>query len=567
MQTEAMSAGGPEWRPHFVGKYRGRKYSTYLDYFRAAAEKVLTETQSIRWPSPKYQDDPEGFFRDILGVEPWSRQREVINAVRDHDRVAVKSGRRVSKSHTAAGIALWFYCSFPDARVILLSTTDRQVNQILWRELQMMRARAGRCIACKEADPNGHRIPTPCPHSAIIDGEIGQLARTGLKSEDFRQIYGFTARQGEAVQGIAGSRMLFILDEASGIPQAIFDAVEGNRAGGAKVLLFGNPTKNSGEFFDAFHKKQLDSSNPESTGYYGITISSKESPNVVAGKTLIRGLATRDYIREREAEWGKESAMFKVHVEGEFALAEEGRIFSLDMIQRAEERWHETEPEGRLYIGVDPAGPTGSGDETVMCVRRGMKVLDFYAMQGLDDEGHLTHLLGLIKQYRLPRETPVVVLDREGAIGASLNGLLQRHSGRGQSFELVPIKASAKAARQPQVYDRQRDALAANLEQWFRDGGAIVEDRKLEAELHCLEWSVNAYGRLKLTPKDRIKKEIGRSPDRYDALALACWEPLSLRVDPLEESSTKAISQRDRRRSSETVLDPYAGGNVFDPYG
>lgn len=73
----------------------------------------------IRWPSPKYREDPVGFFTDILGVEPWDRQVEVIEAIRDHPRVAISSGHKVSKSFTLAGIGLWFYSSFKDARVVM----------------------------------------------------------------------------------------------------------------------------------------------------------------------------------------------------------------------------------------------------------------------------------------------------------------------------------------------------------------------------------------------------------------------------------------------------------------
>lgn len=101
----------------------------------------LVFSTHLRFPNPKYQRDPELFFSEVLGVLPWEKQLEIIEAVRDYDRVAVASGHKVSKSHTAAGLALWFYCSWPDARAIMTSTTSRQVDQILWRELRMMRAR------------------------------------------------------------------------------------------------------------------------------------------------------------------------------------------------------------------------------------------------------------------------------------------------------------------------------------------------------------------------------------------------------------------------------------------
>ena len=541
---------------------------------RDALLAMLSEATSIRFPSPRYQRDPVAFCREILGIEPWSKQVEILEAVRDHDRVACKSGRRVSKSHTAAALALWWYCSYPDARVVMSSTTDRQVNEILWREVSMLRARAGRCVKCKaemqRLEDGGLspvlaqvRIPRPCPHSAIISGDIGALARTGLKSDDFRQIWGFTAREAEAVQGIAGARMLFILDEASGIPQPIFDAIEGNRAGGAKVLLLGNPTQNKGEFFDAFHEKNAAKKGRGGVGYHCITVSSEDSPNVKPGRDVIPGLATASYIREREIEWGRESAMFKIHVLGEFALAEEGRIFSVHAIAQAEQRWLPMPSAGRLFVGLDPAGPTGSGDETVFAVRRGLKVIEVVSHRGLTDEAHLVHLLSLLNKHRLPRETPVVVLDREGNVGASVYGLLRLHTEtKPGAFELVGLRASDRAARQPQIYDRMRDELAANLEAWMRDGGAIPEDTKLAAELHELEWRQHTNGRLKVTPKENLRKILGRSPDRYDAIALAAWEPLSLREEAGER--TQAESRATEGEDAYVpILDPYAGAAAW----
>jgi hypothetical protein len=107
-----------------------------------------------------------------------------------------------------------------------------------------------------------------------------------------------------------------------------------------------------------------------------------------------------------------------------------------------------------------------------------------------------------------------------------------------------------------------RDELAANLEQWFRDGGAILEDSKLAAELHVFEWRQAVNGRFKLTPKDAIKKLIGRSPDRYDALALSAWEPLSLRELP--SGAQQQVAARERMASnSAPVLDPYAGSDAW----
>lgn len=537
-------------RPRNAERERGR-------FGESIALKIRTDLvnhSTLRFPCNDYAQKPVQFFQDVLGVQPWSRQIEIINLVRDHKRVAVRSGHKVSKSHTAAGIALWFYCSFPDARVVMTSSTSRQVDQILWRELRMMRARSGRCLACKTEDPEGLRIPRPCPHSALIDGEQGELARTGLKAPDFREIVGFTAKDAEGVAGISGRNLLYIVDEASGVGSDIFEAIEGNRAGGARIVMFGNPTRNEGEFFEAFYSK---------AGHYQtLTVSSEETPNAVEGRDVVPGLAGQEWIEEKRIEWGETSSMYQIRVKGKHALHEEGRIFSIHTITTAEQRWGDTPDAGRLFIGLDPAGESGTGDETVFSARRGMKQTFLRAHRGLNEEQHLNQLLVYVAQLKLPRETPVVVVDREGSIGSRLFNALRSYAETTRAFDVVGVRASDRAVRRPLIYDRMRDELAANLEQWFRDGGAILEDTKLAAELHIFEWRQAVNGRFKLTPKDQVKRLIGRSPDRYDALALSCWEPLSLRELPA--GAQQQVAARERTASnSAPVLDPYAGSDAW----
>lgn len=522
-----------------------------------------TTASELRWPDPRWWEDPVSFFRLILGVEPWHKQIEVIEAVRDNARTSVASGHKVSKSHTAAGIALCFYASHQDARVVMSSTTARQVDQILWRELRMMRSRAGRCTACKAADPDQRTIPAPCPHSATIDGDIGDLARTGLKS-GFREIVGFTAKEAEAVAGISGANLLYILDEASGIPEVIFEAIEGNRAGGARLVMFSNPTRTSGTFYDSFHSKKR--------FYKAIQISSEETPNVTEGRIVIPGLATREWVNEKREEWGEDSPLYKVRVRGEFVTSEDGKIFSIDLISQAEQRWHEQidawdglrglarqEAEwdlGRLWLGIDPAGASGTGDESAFAARRGPRQLAQKQMRGLSAEGHLVQALSILKRLRAEprREVPVVVLDGEGNVGAEVTGLFRAHStANPRDFQLVVVRSS-DGATESRIYDRRRDELTGNLEKWVRSGGQLLEDSKLEQEMHEMEWiHLERSGRLKVTPKRELKKKLGRSPDRYDALANACWEPpITDEDDPPGTAPARAEDDDDRP-------DPYGG--------
>jgi len=429
------------------------------------------------------------------------------------------------------------------------------VDQILWRELRMMRSRSGRCVDCKRKDPEGLLIPRPCEHSAMIEGEQGELARTGLKSADFREVVGFTAREAEAVAGISGRNLLYLLDEASGIDDPIFEAIEGNRAGGARIVMFSNGTRNEGEFYEAFNSK--------SRLYFTMRISSEESPNVTEGREVIPGLATREWIEEKKIEWGEDSPMYRVRIKGEHAVGEDAKIFSIHTISTAEARWADTPEAGRLFIGLDPAGESGTGDDTAISARRGLKQIVLRTARGLNDEGHTVLLLALIAELKVPRETPVVVLDREGSIGSALASHLRAYLATldPPPFELVTVRASDKAQRQAHIYDRMRDELAANLYQWCRDGGAILTDAKLAKEMHAPEWAQGINGRLKMTPKDKLKKVLGRSPDRFDALALSVWEPLSLYEDaPQPPQPTAAAPQREY---AEDTVDPYAALGVW----
>lgn len=506
---------------------RPRERVTLRGDLIARLKAQLAETSQLVFPLVAYQRDPVGFARDVMGYVPcrtveeieraltadakakilWEKQIEILEAAANHPRVAVASGHKISKSHTAAILTLWFYCCFDQARVVLSSVTARQVDRILWRELRMLRAHS------KETIP----------------GKMGELARTGLVSSDFREAFGFTARDAEAVAGISGKNLLYVLDEASGIEQLIFDAIEGNRAGGARLVMFSNPTQTSGEFFEAFNEKK---------GFYHcIRVSSEETPNAVTGRTLIAGLAGREWIDEKRREWGEESPLYKVRVKGEFVLNEEGRVVSLHLIGQCEQRWFDAAGEGRLQIGIDPAGPGLGGDESAYVVRRGQKVLAIVAMRGLTEEGHLANLLGIIKEHARPREPePLITVDREGAVGAAVYGTLRAYAeandGKPGGFELHGIRSSERARREPKIYERIRDELWMNLARWLKDGGAIPEDSKLAKELHLPAWESTITGRLRVTPKDELRKLLERSPDRADALALAVWEPIAHAAPP-----------------------------------
>lgn len=489
-----------------------RRERTAIGAFAAAFESIAATAHTLSWPSIKYQEDPAAFARDILGVRLWHRQVEIIEAVRDNTKVTVRSGHKIGKGMCAATLALWFYSSFPRARVVLTSTTAKQVDGILWREVQILKSQSGTCLDCRdEAErlhPDRPEYPRPCPHSAVIDGDIHELARSGLKSNDFREIIGTTASEAEAMAGTSGANLLYIADEASGIPDFIFEAIDGNMAGGAKLAMFSNPTKTDGRFYESHKSEKRDL-------YKQIHVSSIE-----AAKTGIPGLATQDWIVWMAAEHGgTDSGEFLIRVKGEFAPTHTQKVIPLSLIDEAIERWARTVAEGPLVIGVDVA--RFGDDDTAIAARRGKKVLEIVTKNGLDEHGVTQLTLELADKYRAPREFCTINVD---AAGVGIPVVIELNKQRGHYNKIVGIHPGQEA-RQPGQFHSMRDQLWFSTQLWLRGGGALPPDQRLAEELHAPRYSFDdARNRKRVESKDITRKQIKRSPDRADAVNLACWD-------------------------------------------
>jgi hypothetical protein len=164
--------------------------------------------------------DPAWFMRDVLGAELWERQTEIVESVRDHAQTAVPACHASGKSYVAARIVLWFLYSYPGAKVITTAPTARQVESVLWAEIGAAHAAA--------------KIPLG-----------GDLQRTRLRLDADWWAIGITASEysPDKLQGIHSRYILAVLDEASGISDAILQQVLSIVAGGevARVLYIGNP--------------------------------------------------------------------------------------------------------------------------------------------------------------------------------------------------------------------------------------------------------------------------------------------------------------------------------------
>jgi phage terminase large subunit len=509
-----------------------------------------------RWPSATYQQDPLGFFEREMGCELWGEQATLVQAVQESPRVAVRGGRKVGKDFVLALLAWWFFESYPGARVRFISVTDEQSRDVFWREVKARWRESGRCLACRKRDPNG---PKPCPHAHPIVEQPAELPATGVRAPDGREIVGFTANSAEAAAGVSGPYQLYIVDEASDVPDFIFDAILGNLGGCVVGLLvcLSNPTRNAGAFYKMFHEW--------SRGYRGVHMSSRRSPNVLAGRIVVPGLATAQWIAEMQDIYGLPSEWITIHVDGDFVRNPEGTVFSIEMIDAAVKRWATTtSAEPVLTIGADIAGASDRSDDSAFAARRGLVVLEVVARRGLDPDtgAHVVEILALLAKHRQKGDRVRVVIDREGEQGIKVWRRLQEFLAlpeNGEAFELVGVRASARAMRDPKTYQSVRDELAASLKAWLRDGGALPDVRELREDLKAYKWIPQVTGRSKLMPKPDMRLLLGRSPDRGDAVQLCTWE-----APPVPPDATFRHETPPDRAGQ--IVDPYAR-NEIDPYG
>jgi phage terminase large subunit len=443
----------------------------------------------------KYAKDPVKFAREVLGIKPWSKQAALLTAIAAHGRVACRSGHRIGKSTTAAIIALWWVATRGRGRVVLTAPTARQVREVLWREVRRLHREAKKPIG----------------------GEMNDTPAGGLRFDDGREIIGVATDEGERFAGLAGPEMLFIVDEASGVSERIFETLlGGNMAGGGCVVLLGNPTRLAGTFFDAFGTK--------SALWNTHHISSLESPNI-SGEVQVPGLATAQWADDMAADYGEESSVYAVRVRGEFPSQAADCVIALALVEAAKERWSElmvgggksfTPALGLLEVGADIA--RFGDDSTCLVIRRGPVALAPILIKGADTVAVAERILKAVEEHRGPNERAIVRVDTVG-VGGGVADQLRRVPG----LQVLDINASASA--KAATYQRTRDELWFQAKAWLKAGGALPTDQKLEGELLSATYRYTPGGKIEVESKDLMRQRLRRSPDRADALCLAVYAP------------------------------------------
>lgn len=467
---------------------------------KAGASNISTPEGYRQW----ILDNPGAWTKKVYGVDLhekyWQKPVEMLQSIFNNRRTAVKGCIASSKSVTAAIATHAWLQHFPNSKVFLTAPSDRQVKNVLWAEVRALHQNA--------KIPIGGRM---MPSESRWDLGPGWYA-LGFSTDDPNRFHGI---HGGIYGGEKSKRILFIIDESQGIPQATFEAIENVMSDGmAHILLLENPTRLSGESFDAFNSKK--------EFYNCITIKSKDTPNVKYKKVIIPGMLTYETDQEWRKIYGNDSNFVRVKLDAEFPNQEPNTLIPMDWIEQAMERI--VPKEGKLVVGCDVAWE--GDDDSVIAPMRGRQVLPLEVYHGQDP---------MVIADKL--DIHLVAPDAFGyvdAIGIGA-GVFAREAQRKRKVFAVVVSEDAvgkwegKEAKEHFFNLRSQIAwmLREALDPSNPNAIALPRSTKLQAQMSAIKYSTDeGSGRIRLQSKKDMKhgpKGFGYSPDEFDAVVMANW--------------------------------------------
>lgn len=503
-------------------------------------------------------NDPVGWVDLALPhIHVWSKQQEILNALTQHKRVAVRSCHDSGKSFIASIAAARWLDVHPagSARVVTTAPTAMQVKGILWVELNQLKA---------QADLPGRMNQT--------EWWIGSyLAGVGRKPSDYNP---------SAFQGLHARFMLIIIDEASGVPNALVDAAETLATNAnARILMIGNPD-DPNSLFAAIHN------DPMKYGYHTIRISAWDTPNFTDEANqpgfpieLSENLLSPEWVEQRRAAWGVDHPFWLSKVEAEFPPVDTLSVIKLhdlikcripygerpniadpasdDAIPHPAQATPNTTIHGNLsspgkhrsterVLGVDVAG-SDQGDETICrLMLPGNRPTSEWKTRSSDPK----EVSDFIVRSILESMPSTVVVDVIG-VGWGIMGMVKGHD----AIEALPISIrpsfigfnSANAAHD-KMYGNARAELWWNARLLFQNGhvDTSMADSQMELEAQLLQPRYHiTKGKIFVEAKEDIRARIGRSPDSADAFLYSLLPAIrSSTITMVPTTSQPQIMQR-----------------------
>lgn len=450
--------------------------------------------------------------RELFGVTPDAWQDDALALFPKRQRLALKACKGPGKTTVLAWLAWNFLLTRPHTKVAATSITSDNLADGLWTEMAKWQARSellkstftwGKTrIFCNEA-----------PETWWMS------ARTWPRSGDANS-------QADTLAGLHADYLLFLIDEAGGIPDAVMAAAEAGLANAgagsaeAHLVIAGNPTHLEGPLYRAC--------TAERNLWEVIEITSDpEDPKRTPRVSI-------EWARQQIQKYGRENPWVLVNVFGRFPPSSINSLLGPDDVRAAMDRKLPAIHENfaARVLGVDVARE--GDDMSVIFPRQGIVALPPKTMRNVDSlQG-----AGAVSQQWEEWQADGCFIDATGGFGSGwldqLRVLRRRPTG---------IHFSSKA-RDEGRYFNKRAEMWFEMAQWVKDGGYLPDSPELLAELTAPTYTFKG-DRLILEDKAQIKLKLGRSPDLADALALTFAFPLPGGLQRAQAAARNAVAQTD----------------------
>lgn len=445
---------------------------------------------------PAYKKDVSLFAKEQFGFNSDEWQKAVFADVVTDNRVSVKSGQGVGKTAATAIIVLWFLTCFPYPRIVATAPTKQQLNDVLWSEVAKW----------QEKSP--------------ILKHILKWTKTYIYMKGYEKRWfavARTATKPENMQGFHEDNMLFIVDEASGVADAIMEAILGTLSGdNNKLLMLGNPTKTSGVFYDSHTKDR--------SLYKCHTVNSETVSRV--SKTNIEGLKRK---------YGENSNVVRVRVYGEFPLQEDDVFIPLSLIEKSiMTDYDENETVYQIDIGCDVA--RFGDDKTVVGYRIGRKANIYKKFHGQDTmkTAKIVAQLGMELADKYPNINCIPIKVDDGGVGGGvvdkLRELKRDYPKRYSWMMIVPVHFGMpiKHKYYADTTTYMMSVLRELISDVDDDGNPkeveliLPNDNDLVGQLSCRKYDFKGNGKQYVENKDAMKERGLTSPDEADCMLLVC---------------------------------------------
>jgi phage terminase large subunit len=470
-----------------------------------------------------WRESPVDYARFRLGLNPTHQQIDLLEAIKEPGaKVTARSGHGTGKSAGMATAIWWKLECFDFSKIPCTAPSAIQLRDILWAEIAKWYRRS-----LAQAQAMG--LPGEYWLSGLFEITQDKVACRGAPKEWFAVARTARPEQPDALQGFHASdivvsedgktilsedldpsrgQIMFVIEEAGGVHDKIFEVAEGALSSpNASLLMGGNPTRGTG-YFAASHKQNR---SEYKTLHFRSSDSPLVSPNYRAG--LVR-------------KFGEGSNVVRVRADGDFPRQDDDVLIALDAVEAAIQRERVDVMPGDRRLGVDIA--RYGDDRTTFILRDGVNVDHIHVESKIDTMACTGKIVQFVKEWRADS----VHVDISGGLGAGPYDRLcelKRQEKLPEDLILIGVNVSQKAPdrmgldTQQQPY-RLRDFLWMEMKDWVCESNPsfasaprdLAED--LAGELCTVRYLIDSDGRLVAESKKDMKKRGLRSPDLADAL-------------------------------------------------